>query len=111
MAQDYRAEHRELLGAASGMQEVVETLHAQTRWSHPWEGEEGAGVELAIPKGCGATHFQGQVFNFWLLVEDLPRPRTDVRPPRDGNTAGSRRRTKRWEDTKKRQDRRILTSK
>ena len=110
MAQGYRAEHRELLGAASGMQEVVETLHAQTRWSHPWEGEEGAGVELAIPKGFGATHFQGQVFNFRLLVEDLPRPRTDVRPPRDGNTAGSRRRTKRWEDTKKRQDRLILTS-
>ena len=111
MAQGYRAEHRELLGAASGMQEVVETLHAQTRWSHPWEGGEGAGVELAIPKGCGATHSQGQVFNFRLLAEDLPWPRTDVRPPRDGNTAGSRRRTKRWEDNKKKQDRRILTSK
>ena len=61
------------------MQEVVETLHAETLWGHPWEGGEGAGVELAIPKGCGATHFQGQVFNFRLLVEDLPRQHTKKR--------------------------------
>ena len=90
---------------------LLKPCMALTRWGHPWEGGAGAGVELAIPKGCGATHSQGQVFNFRLLAEDLPWPRTDVRPPRDGNTAGSRRRTKRWEDNKKRQDRRILTSK
>ena len=42
-----------------GMQEVVETLHAETLWNHHWEGGKGAGVELAIPKGCGATHSQG----------------------------------------------------
>jgi hypothetical protein len=34
------------------MQEVVETLHAETLWNHHWEGGKGAGVELAIPKGC-----------------------------------------------------------
>ena len=51
------------------MQEVVETLLAETRWGHPWEGGAGAGVELAIPKGCGATHSQGQFFDLRLLAE------------------------------------------
>jgi hypothetical protein len=64
------------------MQEVVETLRAETRWGHPWEGGEGAGVELAIPKGCGATHSQGQFVRILeaLIAQTLSKEARPVQP-------------------------------